>query len=501
VMVLLAGYLAAIGAPSSALRAGLMAGLAVLGRLLQRPHLPLGPVAAAAILVLGLRPFAALDPGFQLSFAGVVGIVLTRSLVLGFLPSGAGRWRRWAAEAGAATSGAWLFTTPIAAWHFGTVAPAALVSNLVAVPLLALGVIGVAAGLAVDPLSPAVAALLAGGGGVALAALERVASAFAAIPYGFAAVSRPSPALLVAGSSALAAAFAAGRRLRPPLRFLAAVGTAAAVVLALPPHVLKPSDALELHFIDVGQGDATALRTPAGRWILVDAGPVIRDFDAGERRVLPYLRRQGARGIDALILTHPDADHTGGARSVLRGMEVGRVVEPGLPVGKTHYLELLEEVERRRIPWNAARSGRYLDVDGVRLEILWPDASSLDDAKDANDISAVVFVRFGEFTALLPGDAYAAVEELLVARHGRALRARILKAGHHGSRTSTSEAFLSAVRPELVVVSAGRGNRFGHPAREVLDRIAASGALLARTDREGTVVVRGRRSGEWRRVP
>ncbi|HVH12259.1 MAG TPA: MBL fold metallo-hydrolase, partial [Longimicrobium sp.] len=180
------------------------------------------------------------------------------------------------------------------------------------------------------------------------------------------------------------------------------------------------------------------------------------------------------------MLTHPHADHVGGAAAVLRGMEVEQVIEPGLPLGSSVYLETLRAVEERGVEWAAARQDRTLQLDGVELRFLWPPAD-IAGSDDPNDVSAVVHVRYAGFSALLTGDAPAWVEARLVARYGAALRADVLKAGHHGSRTSSSGAFLDAVRPELVVVSAGARNDYGHPHREVLRRLDAREIEVART--------------------
>jgi competence protein ComEC len=174
-------------------------------------------------------------------------------------------------------------------------------------------------------------------------------------------------------------------------------------------------------------------------------------------------------------------------------MPVARVVEPGVPVGRGMYADLLQEVDREGIAWSAARRGRILKLDGVELDFLWPTARALavpDALENANDISAVARVRYGEFSAILTGDAPVSVEDSLIARLGPALASTILKAGHHGSSTSTSEEFLRAVRPRLVVISVGRHNRYGHPAPEVMARLRRDGIDIARTDLEGTVSLR-----------
>lgn len=493
-------YLGLIGAPPSAVRAGIMIALALVGVLLQRPSARLPIIAAAAGLLVVLDPLVLLDPGFQLSFAGVLGIFAIRSAVLKQLPD---RWRRGAAkylvEATVVSFSAFVATAPIAAHHFGRVAPIAIVANLPAIPVMSVGLIGVAGAALVEPIVPPLGRLLAHGAGGMLDLLGWIAALAARVPYGHAEVARPQWPLWTAAGIVLLLALDAARRLQPRVQALVAAGTAGAFVLVWPVLAAPRAGVVELHFLDVGQGDAIAIRTPANRWVLVDAGPRGDQYDAGARRVLPFLRAHGVRRLEALVLTHPHADHIGGATAVLRGMPVGRLIEPGLAVGSPMYLETLRAADDREVPYALARSGRTVTIDGVALHILWPAGELLDGVEDANEISAVLQVRYGSFTALLTGDATEAVERALVAEHGDALRAQVLKAGHHGSRTSTSTAVLDAVKPELVVISAGRRNFYGHPAPEVLHRLARQRIPVARTDREGTVSVRTDGTG-WGRI-
>jgi competence protein ComEC len=322
----------------------------------------------------------------------------------------------------------------------------------------------------------------------------------ASVPYGHAAVARPAWWLWAAAALALLLALDAGARMRRRVRWALAASSAAAAFLVLP-LVAQPARGLELAFLDVGQGDAIAIHTPADRWLLVDAGPWEEDFDAGEKRVLPWLRARGATRLEAMILTHPHTDHIGGAAAVMRGMPVGRVIEPGLAFGTPVYLGMLRTAQQNHVAWSAARQDRVLRIDGLELQFLWPTVDVLDAPADANDISAVTGLHYGRFSALLTGDAPAFVEHALVARYGDALRADVLKVGHHGSRTASSQEFLQTVRPSLAVISCGRRNRYGHPAPETVARLAADGIRVARTDEDGTVLVRVDAGGRaWRRI-
>ncbi len=491
------GYLVVIGAAPSALRAGLMISLALTATLLQRPAAAAPIIATAALLLLWLQPLVILDPGFQLSFMGVLGILLLRAPLLTIAPDrllGRSPFRS-TVEAFAVGVAASVVTAPIVAHHFGIVAPVSILSGVPAVPLMSLALIGAIVALALLPLAPAVAHLAADGAALALRLLDSLASFSASLPYASAPVPPPPWWSWIAAATAAALVAQAAGRLRRPYRLLSMGGAALAILMLWPLAVRASSAGIEVHFVDVGQGDATAIRTPGRRWVLVDAGPASASYDAGQERVLPFLAAHAARRLEALVLTHPDLDHIGGAGALLRSLEVATVFEPGAAVGRDPYLQLLAGITETGSTWRAARSGRSMTIDGVRFDFLWPDPETVDPAEDANQISAVVRVVFGDFSLLLTGDVGVEVERTLVERHGAALRADVLKLGHHGSSTSTAEEFLDAVRPGLAVVSAGRRNRYGHPAPEVMARVAERQIPVARTDAQGTISVKVARGG------
>jgi competence protein ComEC len=228
--------------------------------------------------------------------------------------------------------------------------------------------------------------------------------------------------------------------------------------------------------------------------VLIDAGPRSDGFDAGARRVLPALTRLGARRLELLVLTHPHLDHVGGAPAVLRATRVARVLDPGQPQGSAGLLAALEAARERSVPWTIASAGTVLRLDGLELEVLHPTGPPAPPEVDPNDVSVVVALRYGAFSALLGGDAPRHVEERIAASVGSV---DVLKVAHHGSATSSSSVFLERVRPALALISAGRGNGFGHPHPQVLARLQAAGTRVLRTDLVGTIRVRARADGSW----
>jgi competence protein ComEC len=246
---------------------------------------------------------------------------------------------------------------------------------------------------------------------------------------------------------------------------------------------------MELHAIDVGQGDAIALRTPAGRWVLFDAGRDWTGGDAGRATVIPYLRRLGG-DVVLFVLSHPHADHVGGGASVIAALHPAAYWDGAYAGTSTPYRASLIAARDEHVSWRRVHPGDSLVVDGVRLHVLAPDSAWMVGLTDPNAGSVVVRAEYGSVRMLLMGDAEKGEEERLVAAYGDALRADVLKVGHHGSNTSSTPAFLALVHPRVALISVGAGNMYGHPSASVLRALTASGAAVLRTDLEGSIVCR-----------
>jgi competence protein ComEC len=328
---------------------------------------------------------------------------------------------------------------------------------------------------------------LAAGSGLCLALLDVVARAAAALPGGhFTMVAGPRAALLW-----LAILLAAWWLWNAPRRrwliaarvsFIAALLSLAALFSAFTRS--SDCDCLTVHFLDVGQGDAVLLRSPAGRWLLIDGGPRGPAGDAGRRVVVPFLRSHGASGLAAVVATHAHLDHFGGLPAVLEAFDPVLVLEPGLPVPDAGYLGFLSAVESDGAQWRPARRGDRLELDGVTIEVLSPDSGWAVSQTDINEESVVLLVTYGATRLVFAGDAGLPTEAHLAGRIGRVA---LLKVGHHGSRGATSDRWLDELQPEDAVISVGARNRYGHPAPEVLARLRAHGVTVFRTDEQGTI--------------
>lgn len=252
----------------------------------------------------------------------------------------------------------------------------------------------------------------------------------------------------------------------------------AAVVYAL---VVPDARMLRVSFLDVGQGDAILITGPTGVDVLIDGGR-----DRSVVRELPQVMGPVDRTIDLMIATHPDADHIGGLPEVLSRYEIAYYLAPGIErsTSQAERLDaalLVEGAERL-----LARRGQRIHLGGgAYADVLYPDRDVSDD--DPNAGSVVLRVVYGETSFLLSGDAPDTVEEYLVFLDGSGLESDVLKAGHHGSRSSTSSGWLRTVSPAAVVVSAGEGNSYGHPHAEVLARVRSEGAELVSTIDLGTI--------------
>lgn len=250
---------------------------------------------------------------------------------------------------------------------------------------------------------------------------------------------------------------------------------------------------LRVTFLDVGQGDSAVIETPSGRVVVIDGGgiPAVDEReggDPGSRILVPFLRSRGISAVDLLVATHPDDDHVQGLVAAVTRLSVRAALDGGLPSGPGPCARLRGALNARGVRVHTARRGQHFDLGGgARLEVLHPTAPFLTGThSDDNNNAIVLRLIYGKTRVLFTADAEQEAEESLL-RSGLDLQAEVLKVGHHGSRGSTSAAFLKAVQPTVAILSCGRNNRFGHPHKETLQRL--EGVRLFRTDQQGAIVL------------
>ncbi len=526
-------YVAFAGASASVVRAALMAGVVLLARETGRAGRAAAALGWAATVLLVSDPKLIGDAGFQLSSLATAGLIAWATPLTGWIEAiSRGRLPHWLAESLGVSLAAQAATLPIILVSFGRLALLSPVVNLVVVPLVApamaaglVALIGGAVLLGGAP--PIVGVVAAAPGWVILRILVVVVQTAAGLPFASVTLAPPfdvgaagvATAALIgltwwrrrgrarAGSGATAAA--PGRATSGPPHptsrprgrpghavtraavagLIVAVSVAGAVVAARPTAVARIS------ILDVGQGDAILVEGSHGGRLLVDGGPdPDRLLVALDRRIPPWDRR-----IDAVILSHPHEDHVAGLALLLARYHVDRVFEPGMRGPGPGYAAWLRELAGPEAPIRLGlASGDRLAVDEIEMRVLWPvrghvPATPPDGGTGINNVSVVLLGQVGERRFLLMGDVEEAIDPSLLA--DGLPHVDLLKVAHHGSKTATTQAVVDTVRPAVAVASAGAGNPYGHPAKSTMDRLAAAGARVLRTDRDGTVVAGFEASG------
>ncbi len=511
--MLLVAYTATIVGGSSVARATTAALIYLLGRTLDLRAQPLAVVSVTAGLVLAAEPLAIVDVGFWLTFLASLAILQQAEPVadrlVGRSPDTGARRApaitRALAVLFAATLVAEGSLLPVAAYAFSQVTAAGLLLNFVAVPLMTVAQCAGLATLIGALVHPACAAVPGWIAAAAAAGIVWSASFVDAVPWTVRHV--PPPPFWLVAAMTLAWWLAWHGPARRHRRGAAVVwATCGALLLAgrlepagpgLPlrdapcPPPGGPSGGAWLRaiFLDVGQGDATFVRFPDGREWLIDAGGSLPGsrFDVGARIVAPALWALSTRRLDALIVTHGDHDHAGGVPAVLDRFAVRELWE-GLAVAGAPVLErvrtraALHGTGARRV-----RRGDAIRAGPVAVHVRHPGDGGVR-TRVRNDDSVVLELRHGDVSLLLPGDAGGAVEQEIAPLIPR-VPIRVLRAAHHGSARSTGTRWLDAIDPALVVISAGRGNPYGHPSPALLDRLRRRGTPWLRTDVDGAVLI------------
>jgi competence protein ComEC len=521
-------YSALAGGEASILRAAI-AGFCVVAALsLGRAIDALSLWSLALAILLLLDPAQISNIGLQLSFAATWGllalspalrVLATRRVSQPVPKSGAQTPPEpsWLPAALALLLGVHMATLPVQLAHFGTISAIALPINAVALPLAAcITLFGVLALLSPVFAAPAygftraldvLCSLAASAPGAQLSDLSvsRTALFLAMLlPFALCGAAAVAVALhntggvwrdlkTIARHEAVRLARPLQRRLRfaPQFtwKFLAALAMLCALLLFLNARRAP----LRVAFLDVGQGDSIVISTPSGKTILIDGGSGdTRRGDVARGVIVPYLQSVGATQLDALIMTHADADHCNALAGVMREVPTKLVIDGAAGTAASgdssgEYWRLKRLWRAQNVKVQPARAGQTIDCgDGVRLRVLAPRGGM--NGLSENDRSAVTRMEFGDVSMLFTGDMEFDGENALL-QSGENVRATVLKVGHHGSRGASSEAFLKSVAPRVAVVSCGRFNRYGHPSQDALSRLEDSGAEIFRTDRDGEVDV------------
>jgi competence protein ComEC len=496
IMVFIAVYTVLVGGAASVVRAALMGGVYLLSmRFLGRPTLALASLLLTAVIMTAVHPATLWDVGFQLSFAATLGLMLYAGPWTRRLEQSAGRpVARLVGEGLVVTAAAQVLALPLILYYFGQLSLASLPANLLVLPAQP----GVMISGGVTAVSGMVVPLLGQMAGwvswLFLAYTTDIITLLAALPYASVPLRLGGAGLAgVYGLVAVATVAASQRpktdqplvtasRLRVRQYGLLGASLVAALLAGLW-ATTGPDGRLHVSFLDVGQGDAILIESPAGHQVLVDGGryPTAVLNELG--RHVPFWDHT----LDVVVATHPDEDHIAGLVPVLERYQVEMLVTNGAPADNdAAYAALLATAAARGTQIHVASPGETLALGGATLTILHPDDGFESDG--TNGRSIVARLAYGDLSVLLTGDAEEAAEQWLL-RSDVPLASTVLKAGHHGSNGSSSAPFLNAVRPMVAIISAGRDNSFGHPHPDVLARLEAAGAQVLRTDEMGTIAL------------
>lgn len=249
--------------------------------------------------------------------------------------------------------------------------------------------------------------------------------------------------------------------------------------VAAPPPTVAVDGEIRVHFIDVGQADAILIQS-ADHSVLIDSGA-----RNGERIILPYLESVGVTTLDVLVGTHPHADHIGGAAGILDAMEVREVWMPNVTHTTRTFERFIDSIEANGAEVHLAQAGDVMSMGQIQMTVVHPNRSGY---SSFNDYSIVLHMQFGETGFIFTGDGEGPTDHEIL-QHGWNVSSNVMLAGHHGSRTSSSEALIDAINPDIAVISVGDGNKYGHPHQVVLDRFAERDIEVLRTDLEGTIIL------------
>lgn len=478
---------------SSVVRAGISCIIYMLASLLYRKADVINAMAISTLLTLLNNPFKLFDIGFQLSYAGTLGIILFCKLINIPIKN---KLLKYLKDSIIISISANIFIIPIMMYQFNTISLTFILSNLLAGPLLGISIILEIIVLLISFISINIAAIPAKVLNILLILIINIANWFSNIEISKIYVITPQIISIVAYYLICAAII-----LKQKNRKIIVIIMLTVLIINLFPTPKK----LRINFIDVGQGDSTLIRTETNKVILIDSGgsTASSSFDVGNKVLLPYLLDRRIKKIDFIIVSHFDADHCQAFETVIDNINVRKVVVCKQSMITQEYLNIINKCKKKNIKIIVVERGDKLKIDKrTEFEILHPGERFLDDGKGGLNANAIVCkmnykLNNGKiFSILFTGDIEVESEKELEQVYGKKLKADILKIAHHGSKTSSREKFIKLVSPKIALIGVGENNKFGHPADITLERLEKENVKVYRADQMGEISITINKNGE-----
>jgi competence protein ComEC len=482
------------GVPPSVFRATVMAIVIFIAYLTNRSTNLFNSISIAALIILIINPNEIYNPGFQLSFAAVLSI----ALVYPFLEKHITSWNIqskilefFIVLAGVSLS-AQIGTLPFTLMYFNKFSIIALFTNLIVIPTIGFIIATAVVTLTISSLLPVIAIYFATANDLITKWTLSLIKFSGDLSFSHVNIYNYTLTDLILFYLMLVILIYYLPRFKNIISKIALFGLVAANVIlysSIDNINLLPENYLNVFMIDVGQGDSFLIRFPNGKTALVDAGNTTIAFDNGERVVIPLLKYLGIEKINYGLVSHIDADHYGGFVALVLGGLIGEIYKPALDTSLNKDVLFEEFLRERNVPVQYY-SERKMEIGNTVLYFLYDKKIDNIAGESTNNHSGIFKLVYGETSFLFTGDVEKNVEKIYAEKYKKFLDADVLKAGHHGSKTSSSEVFLSYVTPKYSLISAGFKNKFGHPASEVIQRLEKYGSTIYRTDLQKAVLLR-----------
>ena len=476
------------GASASVVRAVIMAISIIVAELLSQKPNTFASLAFSAIIILMYNPLIICDVGFILSYTGTIGILLFSEKINKYLNYklinlGCNSLKEIFVETLSVTLSAQMIVAPIILYYFNTFSVVSIIVNMMVVPITGfitiIGIIMYVASILFMPL----AKIISYGVYFLISIIIFISNFFSKIPYSN--ILLPTPSIVIISLYYFIITYVYNKKSWNEYKYIKTV--IFLIIFILIGYQLLPYNHIKVNMIDVGQGDCIFIETEHKKKILIDTGGSENsDYDVGEKIVVPYLLDRGKTDIDYIFISHFHEDHAEGILSIIDQLNVSKVIINRQTTETDLYLNLISKIDKSKII--IIDENDKIEIDGVTFNILL----SNEEMDNLNNTSVIMKMIYGECSILFTGDAESELEYL--AKNN--VKSQILKVAHHGSNTSTTDDFLDKVSPKIALISVGKNNKFGHPKKEIIEKLQNRNIQIYRTDINGEIMMKLYKNGE-----